>query len=160
MKSLLLAALLSLTGLAQAADPATVPAVAYDESANAKEDLKKALVAARADQRKVLLVFGANWCPDCRVLDQTLKSERNASLVAKEFAVVKVDIGRYDKNMDLSRAYGEPTKKGIPAVVVLSPDNEVLYATKAGELANTRKMSEEGVYGFFRDMAAQAQAKK
>lgn len=121
----------------------------YDESADAKEALQHALSAAKAAQRPVLLIFGANWCEDCLVLDQALKTGRNAALVKGEFEVVKVDVGRFNRNLDITRAYGDPIKKGIPAAVVLSADNRVLYSTKAGELANARRMSETGIYDFF-----------
>ena len=97
----------------------------------------------------MLVIFGANWCEDCRALDQALKTGRNATLMAKEFEVVKVDVGRFNRNLDVARMYGDPIKKGIPAAVVLSTDNRVLYATKAGELADARRMSETGIYDFF-----------
>lgn len=120
----------------------------YDESADAKAALQQALVAAKTAQRPLLLIFGANWCEDCRVLDQALKQGRNAALVAREFEVVKVDVGRFNRNLDVAAAYGDPIKKGIPAAVILTADNRVLYSTKAGELANARRMSETGLYDF------------
>ncbi len=124
----------------------------YDESADAKATVRQALSAAASDQRPVLVIFGANWCEDCRALDQALKSGRNAELIAGSFRVVKVDVGRFDRNLDLDRTYGDPIRKGIPAAVVLSADDRVLYATKAGELANARRMSETGIYTFFEDV--------
>jgi len=147
---LLLAALLA-TGAGAAALP-------YDESADAKAALQQALSSAGSDQRQVLMIFGANWCEDCRALDLALKSGRNAEQMAREFRVVKVDVGRFNRNLDLSRAYGDPVGKGIPAAVVLSPDNRVLYATRAGELANARRMSESGIYDFFHDVVQQARS--
>ncbi|QNM98327.1 thioredoxin family protein [Chitinimonas koreensis] len=128
----------------------------YDESANARDDVRQALVTARKGGKPVLLVFGANWCKDCRALDKALKGEKNAALIAREFNVVKIDVGRFDKNLDLDTVYGNPIKQGIPAVVVLAPDQRVLYATRAGELANAREMNEEGVYGFFKQIVEQA----
>ena len=124
----------------------------YDESADAKAALEQALAAAKPAQRPVLVIFGANWCEDCRVLDQALKQGRNATLVAREFEVVKVDVGRFNRNLDISKAYGDPIKKGIPAAVILTADNQVLYSTKAGELANARRMSETGLYDFLESM--------
>ena len=122
----------------------------YDESADAKATVQQALSAAQADHVPVLVVFGANWCEDCRVLDAALKTGRNAEQIAHAFKVVKVDVGRFNRNLDISRAYGDPIKKGIPAAVVLSADNQVLYATRAGELADARRMSESGIYEFFK----------
>lgn len=133
-------------------------ALPYDESADAKAAVGQALSAAGGDRRPVLVIFGANWCEDCRALDQALKSGRNAELIAGAFRVVKVDVGRFDRNLDLDRTYGDPIRKGIPAAVVLSADDRVLYATKAGELANARRMSETGIFTFFQDVVKTAQA--
>ncbi|HEX9433091.1 MAG TPA: thioredoxin family protein [Burkholderiales bacterium] len=132
----------------------------YDESADAKAAVKQALDAAQATQLPVLVIFGANWCPDCRALDQALQTGKNAELVKREFKVVKVDVGRFDRNLDLAQAYGNPIKKGIPAAVVLSPDNKVLYATRLGELADARHMSETGIYDFFKRVTQAAKEKQ
>ena len=119
----------------------------YNESASASADLQTALAAARADRNDVLLVFGANWCPDCRELDRALKGSSHA-LISGRFQVVKVDVGRFDKNLDLANQYGNPIKMGIPAVVVLTADNKIVYSSKGGELANARKMGDTGIYDF------------
>ena len=66
----------------------------YDESADAKAAIQQALTAAKSDQVPVLVIFGANWCEDCRSLDTALQAIPNAALMAKEFKVVKVDVGR------------------------------------------------------------------
>ncbi len=122
----------------------------YDESADAKAAVQHALRAATSRHVPVLIVFGANWCEDCRVLDQALHKDPSAALIAKSFTLVKVDVGNFDRNLDLVATYGNPIKKGIPAAVVVSEDNKVLYATAAGELADARRMSETGIYEFFK----------
>jgi protein disulfide-isomerase len=141
---------LVLTLVAGIAMAATLP---YDADADAKADVKHTLAAAQADHRPVLVIFGANWCEDCRALDHALHGGRNADLIAREFNVVKVDVGHFDHNLDVSAVYGDPIKNGIPAAVILSPDNKVLYSTRAGELADARKMSDTGVYDFFKAAA-------
>lgn len=107
----------------------------------------------------MLVIFGANWCDDCRALELALKSPQNATQMAREFRVVKVDVGRFDRNLDLSKAYRDPIKKGIPAAVLLSPDNQVLYATRAGELADARRMSQSGVHDFFNGVLDKSKVK-
>ena len=121
----------------------------YDEAADAKADVKRTLAEAKKANKPVLIIYGANWCEDCRALDKALHEGRNAELVNREFKVVKVDVGRFDKNLDVAEAYGNPIKKGIPGAAVLSPDGKVLYLTKLGELADARHMSETGIYDFF-----------
>ena len=129
-------------------------AMPYDEAADPQRDLQAALAKARKENKRVLVVFGANWCPDCRELDKEFHAGgKTQSLVTGRYEVVKVDVGRFDKNLDFVKLYGEPIKKGIPSVVVVTPTNEVVYQTKAGELADARAMGSDGIFGFFKDKA-------
>ena len=134
----------ALTLLASGVGAMTPP---YDEKADAAAAVQHALSAAHADQKKVLLVFGANWCEDCRALDQALHGS-SRTLIEGKFDVVKIDVGNFDKNLELDARYGHPIKNGIPALVVVDADNQVIYSTKGGELANARHMGERGIYDF------------
>ncbi|AXE36330.1 thioredoxin family protein [Chromobacterium phragmitis] len=151
MKKLLI--LLSLLLASAAAQAGGLP---YDEKADAKAALSGTLEAAQQGRQPVLLILGANWCPDCRALDAALSRGKSAELLARAFKVVKVDVGNFDHNLDIDAAYGHPIAKGIPAAVVLLPDNKVIYATRAGELADARRMSETGIYEFFERVSRQA----
>ena len=123
---------------------------AYNEAADARLEISQALVQAARDGVPVLVVFGANWCGDCKVLDMAFKRGTSAPFIAREFKVVKVDVGRFNRNVDIAEAYGVPLKNGIPAVAILSPANKVLYVTKAGELADAGTMGDRGILEFFR----------
>lgn len=137
-----------------AAAATTSFALPYDEAADARADIRRTLASARAAGLPVLVVFGANWCADCRMLDAAFNEGSSAALIREHFRVVKVDVGKFDRNVDVADGYGVPLRKGIPAVAVLSDSGAVLYATKAGELADARGMGERGVFEFFRAIAA------
>ena len=94
----------------------------YDEGANAKAEITKALAQAKEAKVPVLVVFGANWCGDCKMLDMAFKSGSSGPLINKSFKVVKVNVGRFDRNVDVAERYGVPLKMGIPAVAVLAAD--------------------------------------
>ena len=125
----------------------------YDEHADATADVQHAIAAAQVDHKKVLLVFGANWCPDCRALDKAMHGS-SQHLIENGFDVVKIDVGNFDKNLPLAQRYGNPIAKGIPAVVVVGARNQVLYSTKGGELANAGQMTEQSIYDFLKQKVA------
>lgn len=129
----------------------------YNETADAKADIQQAL--ATATNTPIILVFGANWCPDCLALDIAMTHGASATLLSRDFKIVKIDVGHRDKNMDLAERYGAPLQKGIPAVSIISPNNQVLYVTKEGELSHARKMSDDGIYEFFKRVTTSAKAK-
>ena len=126
----------------------------YDESADAKAQLQARLAEAATAKLPLLVVFGANWCGDCKVLDQAFKNPPSAQLIERHFRVLKVDVGRFDRNTDVAERLGVPLKSGIPAVAVLSPQGRVLYATRAGELADARSMGDQGIHDFFAKVAS------
>ena len=130
----------------------------YDERADAAADVQHAIAAAQSEHKQVLLVFGANWCPDCRALDQAMHGT-SQHLIDSKFEVVKIDVGNFDKNLDLAQRYGNPIAKGIPAVVVVGHANQVVYATRNGELANAGQMSEQGIFDFLSQKVAAASAR-
>lgn len=132
----------------------------YNETADARLDIKQALTQTAPTKVPVIIVFGANWCGDCKMLDIAMKSGASAALLARDFKIVKVDVGHWDKNLDVAKEYEVPLEKGIPAVAIISPKNEVLYITKEGELANARSMGDNGIYEFFKRVTASVKAKK
>ena len=150
MKSItafVLAAFLSLCAFA-------ADAPAYDESADAQAQVSQALARAKADNKQVMIVFGANWCGDCKMLDGEFKKPAMKALLDANYVVVKVDVNRFNKNLDVVKPYGEVIKKGIPSIVIATPANQLVYATNGGELADARKMGEAGVAEFFKALAA------
>lgn len=130
--------------------PAAHAEQAYDESANAVADIKAALTSASAQNKHVIAIFGANWCPYCRSLAKALDGQAGQKL-AKDFVVVKVDVGQWDKNMDLVEAYGDPLGDGLPGAAVIGADDKTLFTAKADELINAVDSGDDGLSKLFRD---------
>ena len=66
----------------------------YDENADAKKEIKAALIKAKAENKRLLLVFGGNWCYDCHVLDYRFHQAEIQPTVDRNFIVIHVDIGQ------------------------------------------------------------------
>lgn len=139
-----LALLFLLAGVTVAADQPP-----YDEKADAHQQIAAAISEASKAHKNIVLVFGANWCSDCRALDAQMHKGELAALMAKSFEVVKVDLGRFDKNQDVPKKYQVPINHGIPALAVLDPRGKLLYAMDQGQFADARHMSYESIKEFF-----------
>lgn len=131
---------------------AASPALPYDEAADAPANVAAGLRQADNEGKQLLLTFGANWCPDCRVLAAALQEPPLADLIAAHFVVVKVDVGNWDRNRPLVKQWGNPIGKGIPAIVVANGDGGIIYTSRAGELANARHMGTQELLSFFSEL--------
>ena len=116
------------------------PSFLYDPRADARADIAAALARSKADRLPVLLDFGADWCPDCHVLSAYLDSPEGRAKVGDRAHVVRIDVGNWDRNLDVAKDYGNVVDKGIPAVVVLEPDGSIAGTSADGALANARTM--------------------
>ena len=121
----------------------------YDEKADAHKLISAAVSEAARSRKNIVLDFGANWCGDCHALDAEMRKPELASLIEKNYVVVHVGVGRFDKNLDLARKYGVPLKKGIPALAVLDPHGKLLYAQDQGQFEDARHMEYESFKAFF-----------
>ena len=138
MKKLALIACLLLTASYAWSEDSHLP---YDESANAEIDLAYAITEANKANKHVLIEMGANWCPDCRTLGRYFQRADIKAWLDERFVVVAVDVGEWDKNLEIAERYGNPISEGIPSLVVLDSKGVMQFATLAGELASARKIS-------------------
>ena len=121
----------------------------YDEKADAHRDISTAIANAETAKKRIVLVFGANWCGDCRALDAQMHKAELVSLLEQNFVIVKIDLGREDKNLNLAEQYHVPIKHGIPALAVLDSGGHLLYAMDQGQFADARHMTYESIKAFF-----------
>jgi thioredoxin 1 len=121
----------------------------YSDPLEAEAELKAGLAKAASEHKRVLVVFGGNWCYDCHVLDTTFHSKEFAPLVDANFVVVHINIGEEGKdNNDLAARLGVALDKGVPSLGVLDPSGKVVYAQKDGQFEATEKIGPEDVRAF------------
>ena len=120
----------------------------YPENVDAKREIAEALVEAKKTHRRVLLIFGGNWCYDCHVLDAAFHSPEIAPTLNRNYIVVHVNIGEFDKNLELADKYEIPLKKGVPAAAVLKGDGTLVVSQKNQEFEKARSMTTDAVLAF------------
>jgi len=128
----------------------------YPPPEKARSEIAAALALAAKDHKRVILVFGGNWCYDCHVLDATFHSKDIAPLVAANYHVVHINVGEEgDQNLDLANYYGIPltTPPRVPSLAVLDSDGRLVFAQKQGEFDNSARFSPADVTAFLKKWA-------
>ncbi len=120
-----------------------------EASLSIQRAISNQLIEAKRQAKKLLLIFGADWCPDCTVLETLLNSHTVAPYIDKNFLLLKVDVFTRFTNRGVVEAYGNPTSRGIPSIVILDEDGKTVAATRNGELANARSATPEDILQLF-----------
>lgn len=136
-----------ITSFAQLSTPLPYP---YDESLSAKAtDARVAAARAKAKKTgKLLLVdLGGNWCGDCRILTGTLERPEVKAWLERHYVLVSVDVGRFDKNLQVPGAYGIHDRlEGVPALLVVDPKtNRLLDKGHESALQDARSMTPQAL---------------
>jgi thioredoxin-like negative regulator of GroEL len=84
-------------------------------------DLKEARKIAVAENKPILVVFGAEWCTYCKKLEkQTINNPSIAKFINENFVPVHLDFDKEPKVGQILEV------QSLPCTVILSPDAELL----------------------------------
>jgi thioredoxin-related protein len=137
----------------------------YDTEADGNKQIADGLKLAKAKKKRVLLKFGANWCGWCHKLSKCFKAEPEIAKVLKEnYVLVLIDVDatedKKQHNADVIERYGNPTKHGLPVLVVLDADGEQLTTQDTGLLEEGDHHDPEKVREFLEKWKLEKEAKK
>ena len=120
----------------------------YDEQANADRDVARAKARAKKAHKLLLVDLGGNWCGDCRILTATMEQSRELkAFVDKHYVVVLVDVGRFDKNLQVPAHWGITERlAGVPAILVVDPrTDKLLNPGVVSDIQDARNMTPQAL---------------
>lgn len=113
-----------------------LPLTLYDEKADGAKQVNQARERAKKDNRRVLAMWGENRCEFCAYLNQLLTTDPQLrQLVETEYEWVKIDIGKFDKHIDLAKSFSTPIDQqgfGAPALTVIEPNSGTAIGAQGG----------------------------
>ncbi|HTT23640.1 MAG TPA: thioredoxin family protein [Candidatus Sulfotelmatobacter sp.] len=137
------------TDAPQLTQPANMKKDIYPANVDAHAEIKEGGERAAREHKRLLLVFGANWCFDCHVLDLAFQRPDLAPILAANYEVIHIDLGpEEEKNSDLVHAYQIPLNKGVPALAVAESDGKLVVSQKNGEFEDARGLTPEVLIEF------------
>lgn len=128
----------------QLAKPLPLP---YDEGADADAQVAAARARAIRAHKRLLIDLGGNWCLDCRLLAGVMDLPELRAFVARHFEIVTVDVGRFDRNLQIPARYGITGRlTGVPAVLIVDPRTDRLIdAGHEAALSDARSLTPQAL---------------
>ena len=119
--------------------PAMGPDI-FDRQLAGEVLIERAVIQARKEDKRILVLFGANWCPWCRRLHRLVgEAPALVARLQRDYVLVYVDANfRRDKNRNAAvlKRYVDPVKQyGLPVLVVLDRNGIQLTTQETNSLA-------------------------
>ena len=121
----------------------------YDEKVVDSLQLDEFIDLSISRGKQPVVIFGGNWCPDCRILEGTLAMPTIKKFLQKHYQVMHIDIGRYDRNMELMDHLNIESKKGVPRVVILDLEKNIVNSSTSSEWTTARDRKQQEIYNYF-----------
>ncbi|MDQ2747795.1 MAG: thioredoxin family protein [Acidobacteriota bacterium] len=116
----------------------TVEREKFDPKRVAADDLKSAIAKATAENKRIILDVGGEWCVWCREMDNFLiRNAALGNLRADNFVWVKVNMSEENENKEFLANY--PEIKGYPQLFVLEKDGTLVKSKDTAELEDGKK---------------------
>ena len=124
----------------------------YDGKEYTVNDLNSFISSTIYNDKQPIIIFGANWCPDCRIFSATMNIPKIKSYIDKNFEILYVDVKRYEINMSLMEEYGIESAEGIPRLLVFDANKKLINSSNTTEWRTARDRTSQEIFNFFQDM--------
>jgi thioredoxin-related protein len=124
----------------------------YNGSEYSTNDLNEFISNAITKDKQPIIIFGANWCPDCRIFSATMDIPKIKSYIDKNFEVLYVDVKRYEINMSLMEEFGIEPAEGIPRLLIFDKNIKLINSSNTTEWRTARDRTSQEIFNFFQDM--------
>jgi thiol-disulfide isomerase/thioredoxin len=112
----------------------------------------KFLSLSIAENKQPIIIFGANWCPDCRIFSGTIDIPKINEFIETYFNILYIDVKRYEINMNLIEYFDIPAEEGIPRVLVFDFNKNIINKSSTTEWRTARDRSSQDIFNFFQEM--------
>ncbi|KAA3657494.1 MAG: thioredoxin family protein [Chloroflexi bacterium] len=105
----------------------------YDPERDPFADVAAAVTKAQAENKRILLIAGGDWCIWCEILATFMhNTEAVTNLLTKNYIIVKVNVSKENENKKFLTQY--PEIPGYPHIFVLDADGTSLHTQDMLEL--------------------------
>ena len=121
----------------------------FDPSRDPAADVAAAVARAKAENKRVLVDVGGEWCTWCHIMDRFLAADAEArALRERGYVMVKVNYSRENKNSAFLSRW--PKIAGYPHLFVLGPDGALLHSQDTAELESGKGYDRAKFVAFLR----------
>ena len=121
----------------------------YNGEIYSENDIERFLDSSINKSKQPIIIFGGNWCPDCRILEGTLQLPTIKKYMIEHYEIMHVDVGRYDKNMNLISYFKIPKEEGVPRVLVFDTNKNILNMESTKEWTTARDRKQQEIFNYF-----------
>ena len=113
--------------------------------------LKNFIANVAQSKKQPIVIFGANWCPDARLLEAVLQLPSVKQFLDGACSILNVDVGDYERNIELFKFFDAGIETGIPRVFILDINGKALNIDSNDKMRTARQQSPQEIFDYFQE---------
>lgn len=122
----------------------------------ADDDLKKFINLSVEQNKQSIIIFGANWCPDARLLEAVMQLKLVKKYLNKHSNILHIDVGDYEINTELFKVFDKNIRDGIPRIFIMDRKGRNINLQDNDTMRKARELSTQDIFDYFQEFINEA----
>ena len=105
--------------------------------------------------KQPIVIFGANWCPDARLLEGVIQLTTVKSFLVRNANILNIDVGNYEMNTELFSLFDKNIQEGIPRIFIMDTKAEVLNLHVNDTMRKARELSTQDIFNYLQEFVVE-----
>ena len=122
----------------------------------ADDDLKKFINLSVEQNKQSIIIFGANWCPDARLLEAVMQLKLIKKYLDRHSNILHIDVGDYEINTGLFKVFDKNIRDGIPRIFIMDRKGRNINLQDNDTMRKARELSTQDIFDYFQKFINEA----
>ncbi len=122
----------------------------------ADDELKKFIDLSVSQNKQSIIIFGANWCPDARLLEAVMQLKLVKKYLDKHSNILHIDVGDYEINTELFEVFDKNIRDGIPRIFIMDRKGRNINLQDNDTMRKARELSTQDIFDYFQKFINEA----
>ena len=123
----------------------------YSGAMVAQEELEEFIEKTLGQNKQPIIIFGANWCPDARLLEGVMRLPTVKSFLGRNVNIINIDVGDYEMNTNLFKMFDGNIQDGIPRVFIMNKMGQNINLHVNETMRKARELSIQDIFDYFQE---------
>ena len=120
------------------------------------DDLKKFINLSVEQNKQSIIIFGANWCPDARLLEAVMQLKLIKKYLDRHSNILHIDVGDYEINTGLFEVFDKNIRDGIPRIFIMDRKGRNINLQDNDTMRKARELSTQDIFDYFQEFINEA----
>jgi len=119
-------------------------------------DLKKFINLSVEQNKQSIIIFGANWCPDAKLLEAVMQLKLIKKYLDRHSNILHIDVGDYEINTELFNVFDKNIRDGIPRIFIMDRKGRNINLQDNDTMRKARELSTQDIFDYFQKFINEA----